>query len=109
MRKIPDDLRAELAADTGRRDEKIDWHHALIFGGKQVNESWAILPVARSLHLKADYPAIKEKLNWVMLNRATDEQLRPYCKLIDYVRMREQLNAKYGVPSVPKPLVSIAA
>lgn len=109
MRKIPDALREKMAADpfmkkcciTGSRSEKIDWHHNLIFAGRQVNEDWAILPLARSVHDRISDPAIKEKCDWIMLNRATDEQLRPYCKAIDLIRRRTILNKKYGAYRKP--------
>jgi hypothetical protein len=39
---------------------------------------------------------MKERLDWIMLNRATDEQLHPFCRAIDYMRRRAVLNAKYG-------------
>jgi len=105
MRKIPEGLRNEMAADpymavcalTGRKDEKIDWHHNLIFAGRQVNERWAILPLARSIHDRMSDPGIREKCDWIMLNRATDEELRPYCKAVDLIARRAALNKKYGV------------
>lgn len=67
MRKIPTELREQLADDpfykqcalTGRRDEKIDWHHAFIYAGRQVNERWAIIPLLRSVHERAHEPELK--------------------------------------------------
>lgn len=106
---MPDALRAKLDADpwmhrcclTGRRDQKIDWHHQLIFAGQQVNEDWAILPLLTSIHdrIPADR-SLKDQCDWIMLNRATDEQLRPYCKAIDYIRRRAILNTKFGGPYI---------
>ena len=102
MRPIPIKLREDMASDpyykrcciTGRTSEKIDFHHKLIFGGRQVNEKFCILPLAKSVHDKiVEY---KEKCDWIMLNRATDEELARYSKAIDYKRMREVLNKKYG-------------
>jgi hypothetical protein len=106
VRKLDPAQRERLAADpfmsrcciTGRADEKIDWHHNLIFAGRQVNEDWAILPLIRSIHDRAFSPEIKDRCDWVMLNRATDEQLTPYCKAIDLIRRREILNQRYGDP-----------
>lgn len=82
---------------TGRTDEKIEWHHNLIFAGRQVNEEWAILPLLEPVHdaVPGD-PELKDRCDWVMLNRATDEQLRPYCRAMNYIRRREVLNAKFG-------------
>ncbi|WP_087877691.1 hypothetical protein [Bradyrhizobium sp. ORS 285] len=41
-------------------------------------------------------PQIKELCDWIMLNRATDDELRPYCKAIDYISRKRLLNLKYG-------------
>ncbi len=105
MRRIPDDIREQLDADpfmhrcciTGSTSERIEWHHNLIFAGRQVNDPWAILPLAASVHdrVPADRE-LKDRCDWVMLNRATDEQLRPYCRAINYIRRRDVLNAKLG-------------
>jgi hypothetical protein len=110
MRPIPQALRRQLAEDpfmsrcciTGSVAEKIDWHHNLIFAGRQVNEAWAILPLARSIHDRVFSPEIKERCDWIMLNRATDDQLRPYCRVIDYIALKKRLNAKFGT-SLLKP------
>lgn len=106
MRKIPPDLRSKMAADpfmkrcciTGSTWGKIDWHHNLIYAGRQVNEDWAILPLLRSVHDRISDPEIKDKCDWVMLNRATDEQLEPYCKVVNLIRRRTILNSIYGNP-----------
>lgn len=37
-----------------------------------------------------------EKLNHIMLNRATDEQIRLFCKAINYIGLKERLNGIYG-------------
>ncbi len=71
-------------------------HHNLIFGGQQVDEPWAILPLCPTHHLHADRKDIREKLNWIMLNRATDEILVEYSKAVNLVSMRNYLNEKYG-------------
>lgn len=102
MRAIPPALRAEMEVDpyykkcaiTGATSEKIDWHHNLIFAGRQVNEKFCIIPLAKSIH--DDIVKHKEKVDWIMLNRATEEELRRYSKVVDYVRMKEVLNEKYG-------------
>lgn len=105
MRKIPPKLVKEMESDkyyqkcciTGlsKNAVKIEWHHNLIYGGQQVNEKFCILPLADFVHEKI--VKYKEKCNWIMLNRATDQELEKYSKAIDYKRMREVLNKKYGV------------
>lgn len=108
MRRIPDALRAEMEADpyyqrccisgVHKTVEKIDWHHNLIFAGKQVNEKWAILPLATSLHDRISDPDIKAKCDWIMLNRAEGSTLVRYSKAVNLTRRRDQLNKRYGRP-----------
>ena len=79
---------------TGKSYGKIDWHHNLIYGGSQVNEKFCILPLAKEIH--DDIVKYKEQCDWIMCNRATDEELKRYSKAINYIAMRERLNKKYG-------------
>lgn len=103
MRPIPEKLRREMENDpfykkcciTGSSSEKIDWHHNLIYGGRQVNEKWCILPLAKSVH--DNIVKYKEICDWIMFNRATDEELERYSKAMNYKRMRDVLNKKYGI------------
>lgn len=102
MRKIPKALQEDMADDpyykrccvSGSSFGKIDWHHNLIFGGRQVNEKFCILPLSKPIH--DNIHKYKEQCDWIMLNRATDEELARYSKAIDYKRMRNVLNEKYG-------------
>lgn len=100
MNNIPLKLRKQMAADpfykvccitgeTGTREDPIEWHHNLTFSGKQVQEEFAILPLKRSLHLKANEKALRAMLDWVMMSRATSEQLVHYSKA-------ESLSFKYN-------------
>ena len=105
MRKIPTKLREEMANDptysrcilTGRADEKIDWHHNLIYAGRQVNEKWCILPLLHSVHEIEKMSIVKERLDWIMLNRATDEELKRYTKSVDLKAKRDRLNKQFGI------------
>ncbi len=81
-------------AVTGTTSEKIDWHHNLIFAGRQVNERWCIIPLAKSVHDKIE--RYKDKVDWIMLNRATDEELERYSKVINLKDKRDRLNKTYG-------------
>lgn len=102
MRKIPPELREEMSNDpfysqcciTGSRSEKIEWHHNLIYGGQQVNEKFCILPLAKSIH--DNIVKYKEKCDWIMWNRATDEEIACYSKAKDYKWERDRLNKIYG-------------
>ncbi len=101
---MPPKLREECERDpfykqcciTGRKDEKIEWHHNLIYASKQVQEKFAILPLLKSIH--RDIVKYKEKCDWIMWNRATPEQIQKYSKAIDYKAYLERLNKIYGVP-----------
>lgn len=113
MRPIPQKLKDEIAADpfykrcciSGRpaTSTKIDWHHNLIFAGRQVNEKWCILPLAKEVH--DNIARYKEKCDWIMLNRATDDDLIRYSKAENLMRKRDILNRKYGAFAykTPKP------
>lgn len=98
MRKIPPALREKMANDpyykrccvTGWTHEKIEWHHNLIFAGKQVNEKWCILPLSKSIH--DNIQKYKEECDRIMLLRATEDDLRPYCKVIDYIAKKRSLS-----------------
>lgn len=102
MRPIPTKLKSEMERDpfyrrcavTGRTAEKIDWHHNLIFGGRQVNEKWAIIPLSKQVHDAIH--RYKEIVDWIMLNRATDDELKRYSKAVDLISKRARLNKKYG-------------
>lgn len=102
MNKIPPKLVSEMESDpfykqcciTGLRNEKIEWHHNLIYAGKQVQAKFCILPLLKSVH--RDIVKHKEICDWIMLNRTTDEELEKYSKLINYKRERERLNKIYG-------------
>lgn len=105
---IPPKLRAEMAEDnfynhcclTGihKNREKIDWHHNFNYAGKNLNEKWCILPVRLSIHFQHQglTPEVKERLDWIMLNRADDTTLERYSKCIDLKKKRDKLNKKLG-------------
>lgn len=75
---------------------KVERHHNLIFAGKQVNEEWCILPICVVVHDKARDKHIKERLDWIMLNRAPEDRLRTYSKAINFLQEKSRLNGIYG-------------
>ncbi len=108
MNKIPKNLREQLASDqfysrcciTGLSStfaDPIQWHHNMVFAGKQVQARFAILPVLKSVHDQANNKEIREKLDWVMLNRMSTEDLMLYGKGIRWYARLEGLNYKFGV------------
>ena len=104
MRKIPIWLIYEMQEDpfykrccmTGATNVKIEWHHNLIFAGRQVNEKWCILPLSKEMHDMVHLPYNKSYCDWVMLNRATHEELKRYSKAIDLIKRRDYLNTVHG-------------
>lgn len=83
--------------------------HALIHAGKKIQEKWAIPPICAAHHGVDQYQdapteAKKEIRVWVALNRATEDDLRRFSKAVNYIRMRQVLNDKYGeyvAPLIP--------
>ncbi len=81
----------------GRRNTR---EHAFIFAGKQIDEPWAIISCCakgQEVDGYQDAHTMDKNLNrWVALNRATDEELIKYSKVVNLIRMRDNLNATYG-------------
>lgn len=75
----------------------IERHHALIYAGRQLQKLFAILPTCPDHHRIANRKDIKEKFDWVLLNRATEEELEAISKSTNYKRERDRLNNIYGV------------
>jgi hypothetical protein len=110
MRPIPQQLKNEMENDLyykkcsrkgdGYCDGRITWEHCLIYAGRQINEKWAIIPLCEFHHAVNTYQdgkgLDKQKNVWIALNRATDNQLKEYSKVIDYIKMRNRLNKIYG-------------
>lgn len=88
---------------TGEK-QGVSWEHCWIYGGKQINEEWAIVPLRRDLNvnMQAD---VKEFCRWVSLNRATDEDFAKYPKK-DWKTLKKYLNKKYGIYNPTKTAFS---
>lgn len=82
-------------------EQKVEWHHNLIYQGRQVQEKWAILPILYTIHEKANNRKVRQVLDWIMLNRATEEELRAHSKVINYIKKREYLNNRFKGPWSP--------
>lgn len=85
---------------------RITREHALIYAGRQIDEAWAIPKLCAYHHAVDEFQdggdLQKEKNVWIALNRASDEELQKYSKVINYIRERERLNAIYGVYHPPR-------
>lgn len=88
------DHQCECDERTGRM---IEWEHAFIFAGKQIQEKWAIIPSCWWAHRGPGM--VKEINEWIALNRATDEELLKYSKAVNLIAKRNYLNTIYGTGS----------
>ena len=70
----------------------IEWEHAWIYAGKQVNEIWAIISICWWAHRGPGLD--KEKNQFVSLIRATDEELEKYPRK-DWAQIKKYLTGKY--------------
>ena len=99
IKPIPPKIRAKLSEDHFMKEcclqseecsGVIQWHHHLKFAGKRVNEPWCILPVCKYHHDKE--AMYKSLLDAVMCQRATYDELAPYCKAINYQAIKAELD-----------------
>lgn len=93
-------LRCCISGDYATRTDPIEWHHNLIYGGKQVQARFAILPIKRSLHRQANLKRMRQQLDWVMWNRASEAEITRYSKAQNYHLYLMTLNAMFGDWSV---------
>jgi hypothetical protein len=108
MNNMPKKLRRELAEDpeyricmvtgeAGTRTDPIEWHHAMTWAGSQLQKRFAIVSIKRSIHEQARNSVVKEFIDWIVLNRMTEDEIDYYSKAIDLRYKRDQLNRIYGV------------
>lgn len=74
---------------------RIEFHHNLIYQGKQSDIPETILPVCNAHHKIADWTEIKEQLDFIMLSRMSREQVESISKAVDYGHRLEYLRKKY--------------
>lgn len=87
----------ECQRDPLRPNKPVDWEHALIYAGRQVQKRFAIIPICWWAHRG---PGLNKEINiWIALNRATEDELLELSHKggRDYFRYRAFLNARYGV------------
>ena len=90
MRPIPKKLRYKLSNDPFYKkcciadkhcQGQIEWHHNLIYAGRQQNEPFCILPLCSYHHSIEKNREIKPRLNEIMFSRATAEDKQKYPRL----------------------------
>lgn len=105
MRKIPEKQIIQMANDPFYKkcciaDEtcsgRLEYHHNLIYAGRQVNEPFCILPLCHFHHEHEKDTETGEHLDYIMLCRATDDDLRRFSKAVDYLALRYRLGRIYG-------------
>jgi len=72
------------------------WHHHFEFARKALNEAWCILPLCPKHHDMVRVIAVRQLLDWAMLNRADKADLKKYSRFYDYIERRKQLNILFG-------------
>ena len=102
MHPIPSKIRAELSKDTKMRIcihnntdclGRVEWEHAWIYGGKQIQEVWAIVPVCTYHHRGAGLD--KDFNQYCSLKKATQTDLQKYDRF-DWEQKKKYLEKKYG-------------
>ena len=107
MRKISDEVKEQLLKEKNvcarldkHCDGRITWEHAVIYAGKQLDQTWAIIKICAYHHAVDEHQGggdlDKEKNLHIALNRATDKELENISKVVDYKRERDRLNKKYA-------------
>jgi hypothetical protein len=92
--QINKDVRFKICARSGGDcSGRITIEHAFLYGGKQVNEMWAYVPICWYHHLGA---GLNKEINRLLaLRHATDDDLKKYPKT-DWLQMKKYLESKYG-------------
>lgn len=104
---IPPKLRNEIAGDPfmkrciyERSDApnhdcsgRITWEHAFIYGGRQIQEKWSIVPCCEAHNSGVSMD--KEFNQFVAINRATDKDFKKYPKF-NWEQNQKYLNKKYA-------------
>lgn len=102
MRPIPLPLRKIISEDPyyricarwkdGSCNGRITIEHALIYGGRQVNEIWALIPLCWYHHLGDGLEKLKNQ--FIALSRATAEDLKKYPT---FIQLKKYLTKKYNL------------
>jgi len=79
---------------------RITIEHTIIYGGRQLDELWSLIPLCEYHHSVNTFQDSgdlnKEKNIWIALNRANFRQLDAISKAVNYSLLKIRLNKKYG-------------
>lgn len=78
----------------GATERKLDYHHNLIYQGRQVDSPNTILIACRKCHDKANEIEMREKMDRIMLNQMTEDELERYSKVENLQAKKQYLNEK---------------
>ena len=104
---IPPKLKEEMASDPfyarccirdnncNGRVNNPEWHHNLIYAGQRQNAKFCILPVCLYHHSIEKRTDIKEKLDYIMIMRATPKDFKKFPRK-DWLQRKKYLISKYG-------------
>ena len=103
MRPIPLEVKEQLSQDVfmkkcclcGTDRLRVQWHHNLIYQGRQSDIPETILPLCSYCHAIADDTGVKERLDLIMLKKMSAEQIKSISKAIDYKHRLKYLKKKY--------------
>lgn len=70
--------------------------HCWLYAGKQIDEAWAIVPLAYRFNTSHPPKDIKEKCQLISLGRATQEDLSKYPRK-DWITMKSYLEKKFDI------------
>lgn len=110
MRKLTEEAKYEIETNPfykkcsrskdGNCSGRITIEHALIFGGKQIDLPFALIPLCEFHHSVNKYQdggdLNKEKNEWIALSRASEQEITQISKAVDYKHKLKYLNEKYG-------------
>lgn len=100
MRPIPQKLKNQIALDPYMKQciyegcsDPPEWEHAFIYAGKQINETWAIVPACTYHHRGAGLD--KSYNEYCALKRATKSELAEYPR-VNWEQKLKHLSNKYA-------------
>ena len=102
-RFIPLELLAEILRENFYRQcclcggQHVQLHHNFQYAGQSISEAWCLLPLCPSCHSIEKRRDIKSKLDWIMLSRATPQELARYSKVENLAAKLKRLQEQYGV------------
>lgn len=105
MRPIPQKVKELLESDPfmkccclcgiDNKKTKIEWHHNLIYAGRQSDIPETILPLCKTHHDQANNEEVRERLDLIMLKRMSVEQISSISKAINWEHRKKFLEKKY--------------